>query len=234
MIGQEFLATYPAKLMEYSLGAGYLVCFTFFWRYLNGGRALAKEAVRARRPAGATATAAPGWFTVPGDVLLHPGHTWARPGADGLVEVGLDDFATRLLGPVERLGLPEAGSAVAQGAPAFLAAEGSHRVALVSPVDGKVAEVNPLAARADLWQLEPYGAGWLFKVRPDRLSANQRQLLAGEAAQRWVEQAGASLAARASPQLGAVLQDGGAPVHGIARELAPNGWAELCREYFRT
>jgi len=234
VIGPEFLATYPAKLMEYGLGAGYLVCFTLFWRYLNGGRALARQAVRAHRPAGATATATTGWFTVPGDVLLHPGHTWARAGADGLVAVGIDDFAARLIGPVERLGLPRPGSAVAQGAPAFVAADGSQRVGLVSPVDGRVAEVNPLAARGDLWQLEPYGAGWLFKVRPDRLSANQRQLLAGEAAQRWVEQAGASLAARASPQLGAVLQDGGVPVHGIARELQPERWTELCREFFRT
>jgi hypothetical protein len=37
-----------------------------------------------------------------------------------------------------------------------------------------------------------------------------------------------------SPQLGAVLQDGGAPVHGIARELEPDRWDELCREYFRS
>jgi glycine cleavage system H lipoate-binding protein len=220
--------------MEYSLGASYLVCFTLFWRYLNGGRAAVKVAVRAARPAGAMATAVAGWFTVPGDVLLHPGHTWARAGADGLVEVGMDDFAARLIGPVERLGLPSPGTAVAQGCPAFVAADGAHKVELVSPVDGQVAEVNPLALHADAWQVEPYGAGWLFKVRPERLPANRRQLFAGEVAQRWVEQAGAALLSEASPRLGAVLQDGGAPVHGIARELRPEGWAELCRSHFRT
>jgi glycine cleavage system H lipoate-binding protein len=235
VLAADFLSTYPAKLLEYSLAAGYLVLFTAFWRYLRGGPAAQPVAEWSRgRPAGATAVASQGWFTLPGDVLLHPGHTWARAEAGGLVAVGLDDFAARLLGPVERMALPQAGAPVAQGAPAFAAEDGGRRVELVSPVAGEVAEVNPLAREADLWQFEPYGAGWLFKVRPARWTADERQLLAGESARRWLEQAGESLAARASPQLGAVLQDGGTPLHGIARELEPERWDELCREYFRS
>jgi glycine cleavage system H lipoate-binding protein len=221
--------------MEYSLGVGYLVLFTWFWRYIRGGRQAERAAARVReRPAGATALANAGWFSVPGDVMLHPGHTWARATADGLVEVGLDDFAAKLLGPMERIELPRPGAAVSQGAPAFSVEDGARRVEMVSPVDGEVAEVNPLAANADLWQFEPYGAGWLYKVRPERLPANERQLFVGEAARRWVEQASESLAARVSPQLGAVLHDGGTPVHGIARQLEPERWDELCRHYFRS
>jgi glycine cleavage system H lipoate-binding protein len=232
MTGHEFLSAYPAKLMEYSLGIGYLLLFIPFWRYLRGGRPAEAPARAAAtsRAAGATATS---WFTAPDGVLLHPGHTWARPAADGLVEVGLDDFAARLLGPVERLGLPQPGSAVAQGVPALLARDGDKLVPLVSPVDGTVAEVNGFAEDG-AWQQEPYGAGWLFKVRPDRLQSNARQLLAGSAAQRWLEQAAESLAAHASPRLGTVLQDGGAPVNGIAREISPEGWDEICRQYFRS
>jgi glycine cleavage system H lipoate-binding protein len=187
-------------------------------------------AVRAGAALKAAAATAASWFEVPEGVLLHPGHTWARLAADGLVAVGLDDFAARLLGPVESIGLPERGAAVAQGVPALLARDGGKVVPLVSPVDGTVAEVNPAAA----WQHAPYEAGWLFKVRPARLVENERQLLAGLAARRWLEQAGESLAARASPGLGAVLQDGGTPVHGIAREIEPERWDELCREYFRS
>jgi glycine cleavage system H lipoate-binding protein len=233
MPGHEFLSTYPAKLLEYSLGVGYLLLFIPFWRYLQGGRAVrvAAAAHRALQAAGATATS---WFTVPDGVLLHPGHTWARPAADGLVEVGLDDFAARLLGPVEGIGLPQPGSTVAQGSPALLARDGGKLVPLVSPVDGTVAEVNPAVDRGGAWHQEPYGAGWLFKVRPARLPSNARQLFSGAAARRWLEEAGESLVARAAPRLGAVLQDGGAPIQGIARELSPERWDELCREYFRS
>ncbi len=233
MTGHEFLSAYPAKLMEYTLGIGYLLLFIPFWRYLRGGRAAEAVALpaRERRAAGATATS---WFTAPDGVLLHPGHTWARPASDGLVEVGLDDFAARLLGPVERLGLPEPGSPVAQGTPVLMASHGGKLVPLVSPVDGTVAEVNPGVAESGTWQEQPYGAGWLFKVRPSQLESNVRQLLGGAAARRWLEQAGESLAAQASPRLGAVLQDGGAPVSGIARELSPERWDEICRHYFRS
>jgi len=223
--------------MEYSLGVGYLLLFIPFWRYLQGGRPAAAEeraTHRVRQALQAAGATAQSWFQLPEGVLLHPGHTWARALESGLVEVGIDDFAARLLGPVERLGLPVPGAPVAQGAPAFLAKDGDRRVPLVSPVDGTVAEVNPAAELAGTWQQEPYGAGWLVRVKPARLAANQRQLLGGESGRRWLAQAADSLAARVSPQLGAVLQDGGAPVHGIARELSPEHWDELCREYFRS
>ncbi|MBI5067492.1 MAG: glycine cleavage system protein H [Deltaproteobacteria bacterium] len=237
MFGNEFLSAYPAKLLEYSLGVGYLLLFIGFWRYLQGGRpapAVERAAAHGREaPAGATAPAQ-GWFQLPEGVMLHPGHTWARALPSGLVEVGMDDFAARLLGPVERLGLPMAGAPLSQGAPAFLAKDGDKRVPLVSPVDGTVAEVNAAAEQGGTWQHEPYGAGWLVRVKPARLPANERQLLSGEGGRRWLEAAADSLAARVAPKLGAVLQDGGAPVHGIARELSPEHWDELCREYFRS
>lgn len=230
MIGHEFLATYPAKLLEYGLAVGYLLLFIPFWRYVQGAGKAARVVVREAAEAGAAATS---WFALPEGVLLHPGHTWARTDEAGLVEVGMDDFAARLLGPVGRLGLPAPGAEVAQGAPALRAEEDGREVALVSPVDGTVAEVNPAARAGNAWEQEPY-SGWLFKVRPARLAANLRQLLSGEAARRWEEVAAESLLARASPALGTVLADGGVPVHGIAKELEPEKWDELCREHFRS
>jgi glycine cleavage system H protein len=214
MPGQEFLATYPAKLLEYGLGATYLLLFLFYWRYVMG------------QPAKAVAL---GWFTVPRDVLLHPGHTWARRDPDGLVAIGVDDFAARLLGPVALQDLPLPGAQVSQGGQALWARENGKQLALVSPLAGTVVEVNPDAAAR--WQHEPYGAGWLFKVRPTDLKADARRLLSGDRAQHKLDADCARLAARLSPGLGAVLQDGGTPVHGIAHELEPERWDELCREF---
>ena len=81
---------------------------------------------------------------------------------------------------------------------------------------------------------QPYGAGVLFTVRPTQLLLDEKRLLPGEMARRWVEQASESLAARLASKAGVVLQDGGGPVNGIARELEPERWDELCRDYFRT
>ena len=245
----DLLSVYPAKLLEYGLGIGYLLLFIPFWRYVQGGRREVREvvrvaapvreavsaALRAARPAGATALARPasaGWFHVPAEVHLHPGHTWARLEGDGLVSVGIDDFAHKLVGPAT-VELPAVGTHVAQGEPAIELRDEDRGVPMLSPVDGTVVAVNPrIRAHGELE--DPYGAGWLFKVKAPRLAANFRQLQAEAPAQRMLDAAGDTLALRLAPELGQVLQDGGTPVHGIARAVAGEGWEALAREHFRT
>jgi glycine cleavage system H protein len=248
-MAHEFLSIYPAKLMEYGLAIGYLLLFIPFWRYVQGGRREAAVALRtspsarssiaalaaAARPAGATALprpAAAGWFHVAPGIHLHPGHTWARVEGDGVVTVGIDDFAHKLVGPAE-VELPALGAKVAQGEPAIELRDEDRDVALLSPVDGTVVAVNAAVARPGALD-DSYGAGWLFKVKASRLAANLRQLHGEISARRMLEEAGERLALRMAPELGRVLQDGGAPVHGIARALAGEGWDGLAREFFLT
>jgi glycine cleavage system H lipoate-binding protein len=250
-MGHDFLSIYTAKGAEYLLAVSYLLLFIPFWRYVQGARrtevvvgagaavrkAAAPEAAApalaapALAPAAAVALPRPaaGWFFVPPGVHLHPGHTWARLEPDGLVSVGLDDFAHKLVGPAE-VRLPEVGASVAQGEAAAEVGGSDETVGVVSPVDGRVVAVNPSAGAVD----DPYGAGWLFKVDAPRLASNLRQLFEGPSAQRLVDDAGAALALRLSPEIGHVLQDGGAPVHGIAKALAGDGWAELARSFLLT
>jgi glycine cleavage system H lipoate-binding protein len=251
-MAQDFLSIYPAKLMEYGLAIGYLLLFIPFWRYVQGGRG--REATQTKRAAvparpaiaatlasswhaGAVALPRPagaGWFHVPAGVHLHPGHTWARLEPDGLVSVGIDDFAHKLVGPAA-VELPALGAKVLQGEPAIELREDGRDVALLSPVDGVVVAVNPAASNGHGPALEDtYGAGWLFKVKAPRLAANLRQLHAGDPANRMLEAAGEALARRMNPELGHVLQDGGTPIHGIARALAGDEWDAFAREFFLT
>ena len=105
---------------------------------------------------------------------------------------------------------------------------------MLSPIDGTVVAVNA-AVKSDAAALaDPYGAGWLFKVKAPRLAANLRQLHAAGPALRMLEDAGEALVRRMNPELGRVLQDGGTPVHGIARALAGDEWEALAREFFLT
>jgi glycine cleavage system H lipoate-binding protein len=170
-----------------------------------------------------------GWFHAPGDVELHPGHTWARLGSDGLVTVGLDDFAQKLVAPA-RVRLPATGDQVLQGAPAFAVGDSVSTVPMPSPISGAVVAVNAGAGEKPETMRDAYGAGWLFKVKPSKLIEDRRGLLTGERARAWLEDAAEALAARMSPELGLVLQDGGVPVHGIARVLAGEGWTSLAQE----
>jgi glycine cleavage system H protein len=233
----DFLSIYSAKSFEYLLAIGYLLLFIPFWRYVQGGRrqeeAVAAKATSHARPSARHAGATAGWFQVPAGVHLHPGHTWARLESDGLVAVGADDFAHKLVGAA-KVGLPALGAHVAQGEPAFDLGDGEKDVPMLSPIDGTVVAVNA-ALRDETDGLgDPYGRGWLFKVKAPRLAANLRQLLTDGPARRYMEEAESQIALRLAPELGAVLQDGGAPVHGIARALAGDDWAGLARQFFLT
>jgi glycine cleavage system H lipoate-binding protein len=240
-MSHDFLSVYDAKMAEYLLAVSYLVLFIPFWRYVQSARtapATATVMARAETPAAArqaparkapAARPAAGWFTVPGDVYLHPGHTWARLEADGTVAIGLDDLAHRLVA-AESTTVPSIGAHVAQGDAAIDLTATGKRVSALSPVDGVVVAVNPARDTT----ADPYGAGWLFKVKPAKLAANLRQLYRGSAAKKLLDEAAELLAMRADPAMALVLQDGGSPVHGIAAALAGDEWDTLAREILRS
>jgi glycine cleavage system H protein len=241
-MAHDFLSIYPAKLLEYVLAITYLLLFIPFWSYVQGRkpapagatqRAAAKPHAQPHAGARVLRPASPGWFQVPAGIHLHPGHTWARLEPDGLVAVGADDFAHKLVGPA-RIELPNLGDHVLQGEPALGIGDAARTVPMLSPVDGTVVAVNAAVRETPDALGDPYGASWLFKVKAPRLAANLRQLLRDGAARRFMEDAEAQLAMRLSPELGLVLQDGGAPIDGIARALAGDQWDDTARQFFLT
>jgi glycine cleavage system H protein len=218
--------TDSAKALEYLIAVAYLLLFVPFWRLVNGGRA--REAAV---PAGRAAHG--GWFSVPAGLRFHPGHAWVdAPQADGVVTVGWDDFARKLMGPLTAVRLPAPGSVLAQGETGWRLLAGSSAVDMLSPLAGTVVAVNGQVAESPaVASDDPYGDGWLLKVRPSRWEADRKQLLSDGPARTWMEGVADDLRARAGAEPGPRLQDGGAPVAGIARELDPEGWAGLARSF---
>ena len=225
MIPHDILTLYSAKMLEYGIAIFFLLLFIPFWSYVQGS-AVAPEVApaKARTPAPAT-----DWFALPADRLFHRGHAWLKGDDDGSVTVGLSDFAAKLVGPLTRISLPAVGTSVGQGEMAWrLVADDGRTVDMLSPVDGTVIEVNSaVAAKAETAEMDPYERGWLLKVRPTRLRANQIGLLSGQAARRWMDEVLVGLRGQLAPNLGALSQDGGAPLHGMARAIDPERWDEL-------
>src|ERR1019366_1416109 len=56
-----------------------------------------------------------GGFEVPKNLRYHPGHTWALSESPNLVRVGMDDFASKLIGKIEHIMLPQRGQWIRQG-----------------------------------------------------------------------------------------------------------------------
>jgi hypothetical protein len=86
----------------------------------------------------------------------------------------------------------------------------------------------------EILRQDPYGKGWLLKVKSSRIASNTRNLLSGNLARAWMENALDKLHPLHGESLGPVLQDGGLPVDGIARVLGGDQWVDLAKTHLLT
>lgn len=102
---------------------------------------------------------------VPADLRYTKDHEWVRVDGD-TATIGVTDFAASQLGDVVFVDLPAAGKAVEQFA-TFGVVESVKAVSdLYAPVSGEVTEVNgELGANPELVNSDPFGAGWMIKVK---------------------------------------------------------------------
>lgn len=171
-------------------------------------------------------------YELPAEYHYHRGHTWARVLGPDTVAIGVDDFARRLIGRAKGLKLPKVGSWVRQGGKSFRIDSDRHSAELLSPVEGTVVAINPdLRRRPSLCSEDPYGHGWLFKVRSANLGANVRNLLSGRLARKWIEDAREQLELRLMALSGSVLQDGGEPSADFADHVDDGDWQRLAETF---
>ena len=142
-------------------------------------------------------------------------------------------FSAAEVGAINKVRVPEVGSVVSQGERAWtLVASDNKTVDMLSPVDGTIVEVNDRSARDPRYVThDPYGAGWLLKIKSSRLAANTKQLLTGGMAKRWIEESCNALCT-VNPELGPVSLDGGAPMSGMLRALDPDNWDQVAKTFF--
>jgi CheY-like chemotaxis protein len=128
-------------------------------------------------------------FCVPGGAFLAAGHTWARIDPDGRVVVGLDDFARKALGKIERVELPPTGEQARRGEPLFTLRRGAQSVRIPAPLTGRIEQVNE-ELRRDVASLResPYERGWVCVVRPARLAQELPGLRIGKPVVAWYQE----------------------------------------------
>jgi glycine cleavage system H protein len=104
---------------------------------------------------------------IPEDRFYTQSHEWVRLEGE-LATVGISDYAQDSLGDIVYIELPSAGRVVRPGEE--VAAIESVKTAsdIYAPLAGEIVEVNPaLVDHPELINKDPYGEGWIFKLRLD-------------------------------------------------------------------
>lgn len=216
---QEFMLT--TKAIEYGIAIAFMLLFILFWRVLNAP---------GRRPV--TETIAESLQALKG-IFAHPSHTWAEVVQPNLVNVGMDKFTSSVFGSVQGIVLPRQGDRVYQGAKAWTIKRGDRELTQISPVSGRVVEVNKRVAENPqvLTQGNPE-ENWILKIAPLRLAREARNLLSGEMLARWNQATKEQLVAALVPTSYPVLQEGGEIKPDLGDELTSDQWRGIARDFF--
>jgi len=118
---------------------------------------------------------------VPTDLKYTKSHEWVRSLADGIVEIGITDHAQHALGDLVFVDVPEAGRKVTAGEACAVVESVKAASDVYSPIAGEVTASNPnLATKPEVINEDPFGKGWLMRVRPASAAALSSLLSAAD------------------------------------------------------
>lgn len=103
---------------------------------------------------------------VPADLSYAKSHEWLKLEADGTATVGISDYAQSSLGDITFVQLPAVGTELAPGDGFGVVESVKAASDIYAPVAGTVTAVNSaLDATPEVVNQDPYGAGWLIKLK---------------------------------------------------------------------
>ena len=105
---------------------------------------------------------------IPHELKYTKDHEWVREQDDGTLVVGITDHAQASLGDLVFVELPEVEDVVVPGDACAVVESVKAASDVYCPLAGTITQANGALAEApELVNSDPYGAGWLFHLRPD-------------------------------------------------------------------
>jgi CheY-like chemotaxis protein len=128
-------------------------------------------------------------FNIPAGIFISPAHVWVRIEMTGEVRAGLDDFARKTIGSIDRIVPPRAGRIIKRGETLFSIKQGSRTMDFPSPVSGRVSALNEdLEIHPEHVEVNPYEIGWVCRIEVDNLSTDLESMRIGTEALSWYRQ----------------------------------------------
>jgi len=131
----------------------------------------------------------PTGYVIPSNLHYSKEHEWLRIEGDYVV-IGITDYAQKSLHEIVFVDLPEVGRKVRQMEAIGTVESVKAASEIYTPISGEIMEVNEaLTESPELINKDPYGEGWIAKLRPSNLNEDLKNLMTAEKYQEYLKEA---------------------------------------------
>jgi glycine cleavage system H protein len=234
MDGYSYINIFDTKGIEYLVIIAFLVLLIPFWLLLNRKTKLGHEIAKAMNHLSVNIKDIPQGF------FYSNNHSWTHLEKSGAATVGLCDMLLQITGEVKLNFLKDTGEIINKGDLIAEIDQNGKHLRLYSPISGIIMNTNPLLAlNPRILNYDPYGNGWLCKVKPLNWKSETNSYYLAEEATAWLkaelERLRDFLAIRAnkySPETSMViLQDGGEITGSLLSDLPDELWQDFQHEF---
>jgi glycine cleavage system H lipoate-binding protein len=206
------------------------------------GIELLRGKVAQRKEHLSTARAPADRFLIPKGYFISKAHTWVEVLFSGQARVGVDDFAQKIIGTIEKIEVAPLGAELKKGETLLTIRHGSRVLSIPAPITGTVLTVNEsVLASPEALRRDPYISGWIAVMAPKNISVELPLLAIAEDAAQWLRKEISRFRdfIKAQSHLGipapagATLLDGGTPLSGVLEQFNENTWSAFQKEFLK-
>ncbi|MFZ4399343.1 MAG: glycine cleavage system protein H [Bacteroidales bacterium] len=179
---------------------------------------------------------------IPQGIFYSKNHTWAYLEKSGDASVGIDDFLIHSTGDVKLHILKNSNDLISKGDLITEIIKDDKILKIFSPISGKIVKSNvQLDNEPTLLNIDPYGKGWIYKIKPSKWIDETQTLFLAEDATNWSKsemQRFKDFMALSTKKYSnennlAILQDGGELVDHPLSELSRNVWLDFQENFLK-
>ncbi|NOU19734.1 MAG: glycine cleavage system protein H [Bacteroidales bacterium] len=180
MDGFSYSNIFETKGIEYLAVIAFFAILIPFWIILN------KKVKRSKQFQKRLGVLTASVLRVPQGLFYSKNHTWAHLEVSGVAKVGLDDLLLHITGEVKFSNLKKSGDQVCKGDILTEIVRNGKQLNILSPISGEILNTNSmLNENFETVNQDPYGKGWIYKIKPTNWIAETNSYYLAEEATNW-------------------------------------------------
>jgi glycine cleavage system H protein len=180
MDGFSYHDIFATKGIEYLIIITFLVSLIPFWIVLNKQKEIGRKIQKAWGFLSANI------LRIPQGLFYSKNHTWMYMEKSGSARVGLDDLLLHITGEVKCSNYKNPGEMIRKGELLTEIDQNGKLLRILSPVSGKIMNLNTtINENPGMLNEDPYGKGWIYKIKPSNWIAETKTCYFAEEATNW-------------------------------------------------